>query len=179
MSLSRAQQILVKRAQREAGIEDAEYRDLVATVAGAGITSSRDPRLTNRDADTLLSLFEAIHFRGVDAGTLQPSRSPDAVFVQRGYWAAKNTRAGNSRDRWAAATAGADIERLEVALAELGCGAAYCAAIRRRVSQGRTDATVVHQYRAALKRTLHAKRQARGAEGERFSGVSRSAEAAG
>ncbi|MBE0541611.1 MAG: hypothetical protein IH623_09510, partial [Verrucomicrobia bacterium] len=44
--LSRAQQILLKRAQREAALDDAEYRDALATVSGC--RSSKDMEFTDR-----------------------------------------------------------------------------------------------------------------------------------
>ena len=39
----------------------------------------------------------------------------------------------------------------------LGCGAGYCATIRKNVCQGRDDDRALHLYRAALERTLKAK----------------------
>src|SRR5208283_660769 len=96
--LSRAQQILLKRAQREAALADGEYREALETVAGC--RSSKDSPLTDGHLDSLLGYFEAIHWRKVDAGDLQRSCRPDAVFRQRGHWAAKNTRQETSRDRF-------------------------------------------------------------------------------
>ena len=72
--LSRPQQILLKRAQREAGLSDDEYRDALQTVTGC--RSSTAPALTDRHLDKVLAYFEAIHWRNVDAGELQPSSSP-------------------------------------------------------------------------------------------------------
>jgi hypothetical protein len=153
--LSRPQQILLKRAQREAGLPDDDYRDALETIAGC--RSSTSPALTDRHLDTLLAYFEAIHWRGVDAGTLQPSCSATAVFRQRGYWAAKNTRQETSRDRFTGENLGQAIADLEDRLAALGCGKGYCAAIRANVCKGREDARALHLYRAALERTLKAK----------------------
>ena len=82
--LSRRQQILLKRAQREAGLSDNDYRDALQTVAGC--RSSTSPVLTDRHMDKVLAYFEAIHWRAVDAGKLQPSCSATAVFRQ-GYYA--------------------------------------------------------------------------------------------
>jgi hypothetical protein len=153
--ISRAQQILLKRAQREAGLSDADYRDALETVAGC--RTSKDARLADRDLDKLLAYFEAIHWRAADAGTLQPSCRLDAVFRQRGYWASKNTRQETSRDRYNGRNQGASIRDLEAGLATLGFGPAYCATIRDKVCQGRTDAAALHLYEAALRRTLKAK----------------------
>jgi|CZKV01.1.fsa_nt_gi hypothetical protein len=153
--LSRAQQILLKRAQREAGMSDNGYRDALQMIADC--RSSTSPALTDRHLDKLLGYFEAIHWRGVDAGTLQPSGSAAAVFRQRGYWAAKNTRLETSRDRFTDLNLGRAVADLEGKLAALGCGAGYCATIRKNVCKGRDDARALHLYRAALERTLKAK----------------------
>jgi hypothetical protein len=153
--LSRPQQILLKRAQREAGMSDDDYRDALQMIADC--RSSTSPVLTDRHLDKLLGYFEAIHWRGVDAGTLQPSGSAVAVFRQRGYWAAKNTRLETSRDRFTDLNLGQAVADLEVKVAAIGCGAGYCAAIRKNVCKGRDDARALHLYRAALERTLKAK----------------------
>ena len=153
--LSRPQQILLKRAQREAGLSDDEYRDALEMISGC--RSSTSPALTDRHLDALLAYFEAIHWRGVDAGTLQPSGSAAAVFRQRGYWGSKNTRAESSRDRYTETNLGQSITELESQLAALGCSAGYYAAIRKNVCKGRNDARALHLYRAALERTLKAK----------------------
>jgi hypothetical protein len=70
----------------------------------------------------VLSYFEAIHWRAVDAGTLQPSCSATAVFRRRGYWAAKNTRQETSRDRFTDLNLGQSIADIECELAALGFG---------------------------------------------------------
>ena len=155
--LTRRQQILLKRAQREAALPDDEYREALETVSGC--RSSKDPRLTDRHVDLTLAYFEAIHWRKADAGHLQPSRGPNAVFRQRGYWARKNPGPQTSRDRYALPQLSREIGALETALAELGFGDAYCAAIREKVTHGRADAHSGHLYKAALERTLRAKRR--------------------
>lgn len=153
--ISRPQQILLKRAQREAGMQDDDYRDVLQMIAGC--RSSTSPALTDRHLDKLLAYFEVIHWRAVDAGTLQPSGSATAVFRQRGYWAAKNTRLETSRDRFTDLNLGQSIAGLEGKLAALGCGVGYCASVRKNVAKGREDARALHLYRAALERTLKAK----------------------
>jgi hypothetical protein len=144
--LSRPQQILLKRAQREAGMSDEDYRDALQMIADC--RSSTSPAFTDRHLDKLLGYFEAIHWRGADAGTLQPSGSAVAVFRQRGYWAAKNTRLETSRDRFTDLNLGQAVADLEGKLAALGCGAGYCATIRKNVCKGRDDARALHLYRA-------------------------------
>jgi hypothetical protein len=153
--LTRPQQILLKRAQREAGLDDAEYRDALETASGC--RSSTDPRMTDRHWDVALAYFEAIHWRKVDDGALQPSGRADAVFRQRGYWAGKNTRQETSRDRYTGTNLGREIAALETSLGGLGFGPGYCATIREKVTHGRTDAHAQHLYKAALARTLRAK----------------------
>jgi hypothetical protein len=155
--LSRAQQILVKRAQREVGLSDAEYREALEAVSGC--RSSTDARLTDRQCDLVLSYFEAIYWRRADAGELQEACKPNAVFRQRRYWAQKNTRQESSRDRYAATAVAQVIAQLESALGELGFGAAYCASVRATVTEGRTDPRSLHAYKAALQRTLRAKQR--------------------
>jgi len=157
MALTRAQQILLKRAQREAGLTDEDYRDALETVTGC--RTSKDHRLTDTHMDKVLAYFEAIHWRAVDGGALQPACGTNAVFRQRGYWATKNTRQESSRDRWNGRNQGGEIRELEAALSELGYGPAYCSAIRDKVCHGRNDAASLHLYRAALERTLKSKRR--------------------
>jgi hypothetical protein len=124
--LSRPQQILLKRAQREAGLSDGDYREAMQTVTGR--RSSTSPALTDRHLDMLLAYFEAIHWQAVDAGKLQPSCSATAVFRRRGYWASNNTRQETSRDRFNGVNLNDEITALESKLAALGFGSGYCAA---------------------------------------------------
>ncbi|HEV2331189.1 MAG TPA: hypothetical protein VGY56_20600 [Verrucomicrobiae bacterium] len=156
--LSRAQQILLKRAQREAGISDADYRDALQMIAGCN--SSTAPAFTDRHLDKLLAYFEAIHWRAVDAGKLQPSCSRTAIFRRRGYWASKNTNYETSRDRFTGQNMEREIAGLEAQMQNIGFSKRYCTAIAEKVTQGRTDAHARHLYLAALERTLHAKRRA-------------------
>lgn len=153
--LTRPQKALLKRAQRECGLEDGEYREALELVAGC--RSSTDPRMTDRHLDQLLAYMEAIYWRGLDAGKLQPPCSANAVFKKRDYWKSKNPSTETSRDRYNGRNQGDEIEALESLLAAIGCGAAYCSAIRANVCKGRSDAHSLHLYQAALARTLHAK----------------------
>ena len=157
--ISRSQQILLQRAKREAGLCDDDYRDALELIAGC--RSSKSPAMTDRHLDKLLAYFEAILWRAVDAGTLRPSCSATAVFRQRGFWAARNTNAETSRDRYIAKHHGRTVADLEADLAGLGFDQAYCAAIRRKVTHGRDDAHALQLYRCALERTLKAKANAK------------------
>ena len=153
--LSNSQKSLLKRARREAGLSDQEYRDALELITGC--RSSTSPAVTDRHLDKLLAYFEAIHWRGVDAGTVRPNCSASAVFRQRGFWSARNTNVETSRDRYVQKNTGRAVADLESDLAEIGFDQAYCAAIRRKVTHGRDDAHALHLYRSALERTLKAK----------------------
>ena len=153
--LTNPQKSLLKRAQREAGISDDDYRETLRLIADC--SSSTSPALTDRHLDKLLGYFEAIHWHAVDAGQLQPSCKANAVFRQRGFWASRNTATETTRDRFNGVNLGGGIADLEGQLAALGCGPGYCAAIRKNVCKGRSDARALHLYQAALERTLKAK----------------------
>jgi hypothetical protein len=155
--ISRKQQILLKRGMREAGLNDAEYRDALEIVAGC--RSSTDPAITDRGLDLALAYFEAIFWRRVDAGELPAPCRPNAVFRQRGYWGHKNRRQETSRDRFNASNLAQEVSALESSLHQLGFGPSYCAAIRSKIIQGRTDDYSLHLYKAALRRTLAANRR--------------------
>jgi len=155
--LTRPQQILVKRAQREAGLNDADYRDALQAVSGC--RSSKDAALTDRHVDQVLAYLEAIYWRAVEKGEMQPHCKPDAIFRQKGYWAQKNTHQETSRDRYIAGSLSHEIKSLEAQLGEFGFGPAYFTAIRHKVTQGHTDPRSQHAYRNALRRTLSAKQR--------------------
>jgi hypothetical protein len=156
--ISRAQQILIKRAQKEAGLDDAEYREALQAVAG--LRSSTDRAMTDHHVDTVLGYFEAIFWRKVDSGVLQPACKGDSVFRQRGHWKSKNCSGETSRDRYVSSAVSSEISQLESELGKLGFGAAYCAGIRHRAIQDATDLPSLHVYKAALRRTLSAKQKA-------------------
>jgi hypothetical protein len=156
--LSRAQQILIKRAQREAGLEDGDYRAALQTVSGC--SSSRDQKLTDRHCDLVLAYFEAIFWRKVDKGEFQANCMPGAVFRKRGFWAAKNPKSCTSRDRYLRCNWESQINALETELGSLGFGPEYCRRIRARLADhapGREVRPI--DYLAALRRTLRAKQK--------------------
>lgn len=151
--LSRAQQILLKRAQQQAGLTDSEYRDGIATCTGmVDCRSSKDPRLTDEHMDSLLAYFEAIYWCGVDEGQLLEVNHPKYVFRERGFWAARNRRGNTSRDRFSRADVQDQISATEAELAALGYGPAYVSSIRRNIP-GQDD----WKYLGALQRTLKSK----------------------
>jgi hypothetical protein len=192
LMLSNAQKWLCKRAQAQAALSDADYRDTWQTVAG--VTSSTDPKLTDRQMDKFLALLEAIYWRKVDAGqapspqaiaqlakdaaaipspggegqgeggpsraaTLNPLlRRLDLLpFRARGFWANKNTKESTSRERFAAQAIASEIQELEAQLDAIGYGGQYCARILENISTAGPQRLV--NYRAALRRTLNAKRK--------------------
>jgi hypothetical protein len=154
--LSNPQKALLKQAQRQAGLSDDEYREVLETVSGC--RSSKDPRIGDRHLDKILAYMEAIYFRKVDLGELHHAPGPRATFRQRHFWSQKNNAAETSRDRYMQRDAGERIARLEAEMAEHGCGPEYCAAIRERATKGATDVYALNCYAAALERTLKSKR---------------------
>ena len=162
--LTNAQKGLLKRAQSQAGLDDAAYRRALSDCV-PGCTTSTDPRLGDDHLDILMAYFEAIHWRAVKAGTLQPSCNASAPFRQPGYWAAKNPAHNTSRDRWTGHQLEDDIARLERELSEDGCSPAYIAAIDRNVRRGTNGQWTPPQmraYRSALDRTLRARQKKAG-----------------
>jgi hypothetical protein len=157
--LSNAQKSRLKAAQRQAGIDDAEYREWIETIAGPGVHSSTDPKVDNRAWDKLMAQFEAIYWLKVERGELQHSYNPKASFQKKGYWAQKNTSHETSRDRFSQAETVEAIISLETELTDLGNHPNYLAAIRNKVTQGRADPKSLWAYRAALERTLAGKKQ--------------------
>lgn len=155
--LSRAQQILLKTAQRAAAVGDDEYRDTLQQFCG--VRSSTDPALGDDTLDVMMAYFEAIHWRGVDAGLLQPSCKATAPFRQRGYWSAKNPAGNTSRDRFTGAQLSIEIQTAEDALHRLGFSLAYVAAIRKRVLQGRATPPRLRAYLHALEKTRAARQR--------------------
>lgn len=153
--ITRAQQILLKRAQAQALLSDAEYRELLAQISGIeDLRSSTDRRMTDTLVDHFLAVVEVSYWRSVDAGLLPAPCKPDAVFRQRGYWTEKNRRGDTSRDRYTAQTQGGDIADLEAQLAKLGFGPGYCRAIQNKIIPFSPP-----KYAAALRRTLASKQK--------------------
>lgn len=161
--ISRAQQILLKRAQKQAGVDDADYRTTIADCTGLDdCRSSTDPRLTDRHLDVLMSYFEAIHWRAVDSGLLPAPTDPGQPFRARGYWAGKNTSRSTSRDRYVERDLAGQVAEAEAALHKLGYGLQYCAAIRNNIVP-----FSLPKYLGALSRTIHAKQAKAAAPAER------------
>ena len=152
--LSRPQQIHLKRAQQQAGIGDAEYREtLEALTHLPGCNSSKDARLTDEHFDMFMSYFEGIYWRRHDRQEL-PGPVGNAVFRQRRYWAQKNQKGNTSRDRYTEESVGAEVADLEAEMNRLGYGLPYLQAMQNRIR----PFSLIH-YRAALKRTLKSKRK--------------------
>ena len=155
MSLSRAQQILLKRAQAEAGIADGEYRASLESVTGLpGCSSSKDARLTDGQLDQMLAYFEAIFWRKVDLENwhLRVGGGAFPVFQRRNYWSDKNRRGNTSRDRHVAANLAEQITILETQMTGQGLTIEYLAGIRANIQP-----FSLINYLAALKRTLNSR----------------------
>lgn len=158
--LSNKQKALLKTAQRDAGIEDADYREMMHHWTGC--SSSTDPRLTDEGFDLLMGLFEGIYW-WQKTTAMGVAFHHSKVFKVDGYWGKKNPKGNTSRDRYAEQGLEADIAALEVELEGMGYGGAYLDQIKLRAG------TLMVNYRAALKRTIAAKRRAlEPAEGRPF-----------
>lgn len=158
MALSKRQIILLKQAQREAGLGDEDYREAIATVSGmADCRSSKDGRLTDEHWDGLLSFFEAIFERRTQNEECKTGK----VFRTRGYWAERNRRGNTSRDRFTEAELTREVLGLETRLNGLGFGFRYLQGIQNRVRP-----FSLMGYLAALRRTVRAKSYPDGAKGK-------------
>jgi len=142
--LTRPQQILLKRAQAAAGLDDTEYRDALQTVTAIpGCRSSKDPRLTDEHLDKLMSWFEAIYW-----SIPVVCRQHSEIFRTEKFWSTRNRRDQNSRDRYHTAQLGQQIAEAETKLLDQGRTPAYLEAILHRVNHA------PQAYLAALNRTL-------------------------
>ncbi len=159
--LSPAQRRLLKMAQREAHLPDAEYREELQRLAG--VDSSTAATWTDEQFDCVMAYFEAIHSNKVRQGLIEPSYSPRSVFRQAGYWAAKNSRGNTSRDRYTASQLGEMIQNTEIKLAGQISGNAtnYLARVRETVVGNRVGIAAERDYLAALQRTLASKLRTR------------------
>ena len=128
--ISNEQKAVLKRAQREAMIDDEEYRDILENQLGFGFRSSTDPRMGDRHMDKAMIYFEAIYWRQVDQGTIK-LRNPKTVFTRRNFWKDRNTLASNSRERFASSALAGQIAILEKNMHALGKNSFYLAAIKR------------------------------------------------
>jgi hypothetical protein len=163
--LTNEQKSLLKRAQRQAGLADAEYREALQLIAG--VQSSTDPRIGDRHLDKLMGYFEAIYWRKVE---LEQCLNPAQLvangenrlwlpFLAPDYWKNKNTKQETSRDRFVKGSLAADVTALENELYQMGFNTAYCSAIRLKVTNGRGGAQDILRYKAALERTVESKRK--------------------
>jgi restriction endonuclease Mrr len=144
----------LQMARRQAGIEEAEYRDMLAHIFD-GCVSSTDPRLTNEHWDRIIAFWEAVYFRKLDRKEVKPP-GRNAMFQKRGYWAQKNKRGNTSRDRYTAEDLGAQIADAEGHLLKLGYGPHYCAAIHARIGGDAASPIQRRKYLAALENTTAA-----------------------
>jgi len=145
--LTRKQQILLKRAQAEAGLSDGDYRNAVAAVSGMpDCRSSKDPRLTDAHMDHLLSYFEAIYWKENSEG--------GEIFKELGFWAGRNWKGNTSRDRYTEGDLTAKLAKAEQMIIGLGFCQRYLDAIYVRIRPYSHGA-----YLAALERTIASKKK--------------------
>lgn len=163
--LTNEQKSLLKRAQRQAGISDDDYRDALNLIAG--VQSSTDPRIGDRHLDKLMGYFEAIYWKGVADGVLD---CPEKLvkmgmtrqwlpFLAPDYWKNKNSKQETSRDRYVQGGLAGQIADLEREMGKLGFNAHYCNAIRVKVTGGSANGDNLWKYKAALERTLASKQK--------------------
>jgi len=158
MSLTRPQIIHIQRARREARIDDADYALQLQIVSGfADMTSSKDRRLTDEHFDAFMSFAEAIYWREVDNGEIDPLPPLKSVFAERGYWQGKNKIANNSRDRFAADRLKVQIANAEVVLQKFGKPRIYLDTICKRTGGGWAYLQALTRTLAALKKTAPGK----------------------
>ena len=157
--LSKSQMMRLQMARRQAGIEEAEYRDMLAHIFD-GCVSSTDPRLTNEHWDRIIAFWEAVYFRKLDRKEVKPP-GRNAMFQKRGYWAQKNKRGNTSRDRFTSNDLAGQIAAAEARLLALGKGPHYCAAIRSRIGGDAASPLQQRKYLAALEKTTEAAAQRR------------------
>lgn len=155
--LTNEQKSLLKRAQRQADLPDADYREALQVIAG--VSSSTDPRMGDEHLDKLMKYFEAIYWRKVETGDLTHKPGKWEPFLKRDYWKLKNTPQQSSRDRFTGRNLAQQIADLETAMADLGFNAYYCAKIKANVTSRGSTADASWKYKAALERTLASKRK--------------------
>ena len=152
--LSKLQIMRLQMARRQAGIPDDEYRDILANIFD-GCVSSKDPRLTNEHWDRIVAFWEAVYFRKLERGEVNPP-GRNEMFQKRGYWAEKNQRDNTSRDRYTRDDLAGQISAAEARLHALGKGPHYCAAIRARIGGDAASPLQQRKYLAALLKTAEA-----------------------
>lgn len=154
--LTNPQKSKIKQAQREAHLDDAEYRDALQVCCGVG--SCTDHRLNDESFDKIMAYLEAIHWRKVDQGRIRPRNNHRAAFYQRGYWAAKNPKSNTSRDRYTRNDVAEKIIELESELAGLFREPGrYFEAVRYRVCGSDDSTPALIKYLGALKRIAKSK----------------------
>lgn len=148
--LSNAQKSLVKRAQRQADVPEEEYRDMWRMVTGwQDCDTSTDPRLGDVHMDRMMGFLEAIFWRRVQEGALQPPSKANAPFQKEGFWATRNKTQSTSRDRYQKKRIADSVQDLEARLLATGYPPQKIAAIKGKLRYHDEWAL-----RSALHRTL-------------------------
>lgn len=132
--LSNPQKSLVKRAQRQAAVPEEEYRDMWRMVTSwQDCDTSTDPRLGDVHMDRMMGFLEAIFWRRVQEGALQPPSKANAPFQKEGFWATRNKAQSTSRDRYQKKRIGDSVQDLEARLLAAGYPPQKIAAIKEKM----------------------------------------------
>ena len=132
--LSNPQKSLVKRAQRQAAVPEEEYRDMWRMVTGwEDCDTSTDPRLGDVHVDRMMGFLEAIFWRRVQEGALQPASKANAPFLKEGFWKNRNKAQSTSRDRYQKQRITTSIHELETKLQAAGYPMQKIIAIKRKL----------------------------------------------
>lgn len=148
--LTPAQKSLVKRAQRQAQLDDADYRDLWRVITGwEDCDTSTDPRIGDRHVDKMMGMLEAIYWRRVDQAHLVHAPTKHATFLGRDYWARRNQAGNTTRDQHAAKRLAGECNALALQLQAAGYPLKKIWGITNKL-QGKGPVAL----KAALSRTL-------------------------
>lgn len=132
--LSNPQKSLVKRAQRQADVPEEEYRDMWRMVTSwQDCDTSTDPRLGDVHMDRMMGFLEAIYWRHVQEGTLQPASKANAPFQKEGFWKNRNKAQSTSRDRYQKQRITESVEDLKVKLMKAGYPVQNITALERQL----------------------------------------------
>jgi len=156
MPLSKSQKAFVHMAKAACALEDAEYREIWATLF-PGITSSADKALGDEHFDKFMKYTEAIYWQMRREGKAYSCK----VFSRPHYWTEKNEAGNTSRDRHALEVVQGHCQELERELLGMGFRHSYCNAISRRVLGANPQVNDWYKYRNALSRTIASKRLAK------------------
>lgn len=119
--LTPAQKSLVKRAQRQANLDDEQYRDLWRVITGwEDCDTSTDPRIGDRHVDKMMGMLEAIYWLRVDQAQLTHAPGKHSPFLNREYWSRRNKAGQTTRDQYAEKRLAAECNSIALRLQSAG-----------------------------------------------------------